>query len=58
MIGADQKTDEMRDDDADEADWATERHRRAGRERGAQEGEPLRAVHVDTAAGGTLIADR
>ena len=43
VIGADEQPHQVRDDDADEADRAAERHRRAGRERGAEERHALRA---------------
>ena len=49
MIGADDQPDEVRDDDADEADRAADRDRRAGRERPAEERHALRALDVHAA---------
>ena len=49
MVGADDQPDEMRHDDADEADRAAERDRRAGGERRADERQPLGADDVDAA---------
>ena len=43
VIGADHQPDQVRDDDADEADRAADRDRGAGGERRAEERDPLRA---------------
>ena len=57
MIGADDQPHQMRHDDADEADRAADRHRRAGRERRAEERHALRAHDVDAARAGRLGAE-
>ena len=49
MVGADDQPHQVRHDDADEADRAADRHRRAGGERRAEERDALRAHDVDAA---------
>ena len=58
MIGADHQPNEVGHDDSDESDRAAERHSGPGCERRAEKREALRAVHVNAAARGALVADR
>ena len=49
MIGADDQSHQVRDDDADEADRSADRHRGAGGERRAHERDSLGADDVEAA---------
>ena len=57
VVGAHHQPHQVRHDDADEADRAAERHRRAGGQRRAEERQPLRPHDVHAAGGGRVVAD-